>query len=407
MRIAYLVPEYPAVSHSFIRREIQALERQGFEIMRVSLRGWDEPLADEQDFRERERTRYVTREGTLGLSWAVVRMLFTRFPGFLRALALALKMSRGSDRALPRHMVYLAEACWLVPRLRDVQHVHAHFGTNAAEIAMLAHAMGGPRWSFTNHGSVDQDLARQIGLAEKIRRCAFAVAVSSFGQDQLSRAAGEDRSKVRLVHCGLEPAFHSAPVRPIPQAPRLVCIGRLLEAKGHLLLVEAAARLVARGTDLELVLVGDGDLRPKIEELAAARGLHGKVRITGWLGGERVREEILAARALVLASFDEGLPVVLMEAMALRRPVISTGLAGIPELVIPGENGWLVPAGDIDALVQAMQACLDASGGQLARMGEAARARVLERHDVDVEAAKLAALFRNAGQAGAAGDGRR
>ena len=126
------------------------------------------------------------------------------------------------------------------------------------------------------------------------------------------------------------------------------------------------------------------------------------MRITGWISSDQVREEILAARALVLPSFAEGLPVVIMEAMALRRPVISTYVAGIPELVRPGEHGWLVPAGDVDALAQAMQACLDAPADTLARMGEAAHARVLARHDVDTEAAKLAKLFRGAAEGASA-----
>ena len=124
-----------------------------------------------------------------------------------------------------------------------------------------------------------------------------------------------------------------------------------------------------------------------------ARGLAGHVRITGWLSGAQVRDEILAARALVLPSFAEGLPVVIMEAMALRRPVISTYVAGIPELVRAGENGWLFPAGDVHELTAAMLACLATTPPELARLGQAAHGRVLERHDIDTEAAKLARLF--------------
>ena len=133
---------------------------------------------------------------------------------------------------------------------------------------------------------------------------------------------------------------------------------------------------------------------PRFEALIARYGLTATVRITGWISSEQVRDEILAARALVLPSFAEGLPVVIMEAMALRRPVISTFVAGIPELVQPGEHGWLVPAGDVDALAQAMQACLDAPAETRARMGEAAYQRVLARHNVDTQSAKLTELFR-------------
>ena len=169
--------------------------------------------------------------------------------------------------------------------------------------------------------------------------------------------------------------------------------------------MEAAARLVSRGIPFELVLAGDGEMRNEVEALVAKHGLIRHVRITGWISSDQVREEILAARGLVLPSFAEGLPVVIMEAMALRRPVLATFVAGIPELVIPGENGWLFPAGDIDALTAAMQDILSRSTNELQVMGDAAYARVLERHSIDVEAAKLAGLFRQAASAsGAIGD---
>jgi glycosyltransferase involved in cell wall biosynthesis len=135
-------------------------------------------------------------------------------------------------------------------------------------------------------------------------------------------------------------------------------------------------------------------MRGELETLIARYGLGEQVRITGWISSDQVRDEILAARALVLPSFAEGLPVVIMEAMALRRPVISTYVAGIPELVEPAKHGWLVPAGDAGALANAIQDCLDKPQEIIAQMGDAARSRVLERHDVDTEAGKLAELFR-------------
>jgi glycosyltransferase involved in cell wall biosynthesis len=396
MRIAYLVNQYPKVSHSFIRREILALERRGIEVVRVALRGWDGELVDEEDERERRRTRYVLRQGAAALLLALIRMLLTRPRRLLRALALAWRMGRRAERPLPVHLIYLAEACCIEPWLRDadIQHLHAHFGTNAAEVAMLVHVLGGPRWSFTVHGPEEFDKAQIIGLADKVRRCTFVVAVSSYGRSQLYRFV-EHRHwrKVQVVHCGLEPAFHAARVKPTPATRRLVCVGRLCAQKGQLLLVEAAQRLAAKGTDFELVLAGDGELRVDIEALLTRYNLKARVRITGWITGEQVRDEILAARALVLPSFAEGLPVVIMEAMALQRPIISTFVAGIPELVNPGEHGWLVPSGDLEALAQAMQTCLDAPADILAHMGKAAHKRVLSRHSVDVAAAKLTKLF--------------
>ena len=259
---------------------------------------------------------------------------------------------------------------------------------------MLVHALGGPRWSFTVHGPEEFDKPQLIGLAEKIRDCAFVVAVSSYGRSQLYRyALHRHWPKVQVVHCGLDAAFGAAPTSVAPNSRRLLCVGRLTEQKGQMLLVDAACRLATEGVDFELVFAGDGKLRGEIEALVARHNLRSQVRITGWLSGDQVRDEILAARALVMPSFAEGLPVVIMEAMALRRPVISTYVAGIPELVVAGENGWLVPAGDVEALVQAMRGCLETPADVLRRMGAAAHERVFSLHNVDVEAAKLVKLF--------------
>lgn len=400
MKIAYLVNQYPKVSHSFIRREILALERQGFDVQRIAVRGWDGELVDAEDLRERDRTRYVLQDGMACLLMAGLRMLAASPVRFFQALGLALKMGRRADRPWPFHLIYLAEACRIVPWLRrfGARHLHAHFGTNSAEVAMLAAALGGPPYSFTVHGPEEFDKPEFLRIEEKVRRSAFVVAISSYGRSQLFRwIRYADWSKVHVVHCGLEPVFHAVPAVPIPAAPRVVCVGRLCEQKGQLLLVSAVSRLARKGVAIELVLAGDGEMRVELETLIARCKLQDKVRITGWISSDQVREEILSARALVLPSFAEGLPVVIMEAMALRRPVLSTYVAGIPELVRQGENGWLFPAGDVDALAAVLERFLVTPAAMLESMGEAGYQRVLERHSVDIEAAKLARLFR-AGQ---------
>jgi glycosyltransferase involved in cell wall biosynthesis len=275
--------------------------------------------------------------------------------------------------------------------------VHAHFGTNSAEVAMLVHALGGPPWSFTIHGPKEYDNVQLVGLADKIQRCSFVVAISSYGRSQLYRLVEHEHwAKVYVIHCGLEPAYFTTAVHPVPAARRLVCVGRLCEQKGQLLLIEAARRLATRGTAFELVLAGDGELRSEIETSIRRYKLQDRVRITGWISGAEVREQIQAARALVLPSFAEGLPIVIMEAMALRRPVISTFVAGIPELVQTGQHGWLVPAGDVEALANVMRDCLEMPDEMLVRMGEAAHKRVVERHNVDTEADKLGKIFETA-----------
>ena len=394
--VAYLVNQYPKVSHSFIRREILALERLGVAVQRIALHGWDAEVVDDEDALERSRTRYVLQQGLKGLLAPTLRALVAAPARFCKALWLALHMGWRADRPLPYHLVYLAEACSVLRWLQasGARHLHAHFGTNSAEVAMLVSALGGPPYSFTVHGPEEFDKPQALGLGEKVRRAAFTVAISSYGRSQLYRwVAHTEWPKIEVVHCGLDKAFHSVDATAPPATPRLVCVGRLCEQKGQLLLVEAAHQVVRQGVPLELVLAGDGEMRAEIERLVDARGLRAQVRITGWLSGAQVRDEIVAARALVLPSFAEGLPVVIMEAMALRRPVISTFVAGIPELVRAGESGWLFPAGDVGELATAMLACLAAPPEELARMANAAYARVLARHDIDTEAAKLARLF--------------
>ncbi|WP_338523238.1 glycosyltransferase family 4 protein [Pseudomonas batumici] len=400
MRIAYLINQYPKVSHSFIRREILALERQGFVVQRIALRGWDAELVDAEDVSERSKTFYVLQGGVKELLVPVLQVLRARPQRFFSALWLALRMGRHADRPWPYHLVYLSEACRLLFWLQafGAEHVHAHFGTNSTEVVMLANALGGPAYSFTVHGPEEFDKPQFIHLGEKVRRAAFVAAVSSYGRSQLFRwVAHAHWARVKVVHCGLERAFHDVPAVAVPPVPRLVCVGRLCEQKGQLLLLEAARILAAQAVVFEIVLAGDGEIRAQIEALIALHGLQAQVRITGWISSEQVRAEILAARALVLPSFAEGLPVVIMEAMALRRPVLTTYVAGIPELVRQGENGWLFPAGAVDELAAVLADCLAQPVEVLQRMGEAAYQRVLERHDIDTEAAKLANLFRAQG----------
>jgi glycosyltransferase involved in cell wall biosynthesis len=402
LRVAYLVNQYPKVSHTFIRREILALEGLGIAVDRYAIRGWSEPVADPADRAERGKTRYLLGDGLGALVADVLRTFAVAPARFVRAMTAAFGLARRADRSLPYHLVYLAQACrlraWL--EVSGATHLHAHFGTNAAEVALLAHMLGGPPYSFTVHGPEEFDRPAALHLREKIAHAAFVVAISSFGRSQILRwADSADWPRVEVVHCGLDETFLASDITAPAAGTRLVCVGRICEQKGQLLLIEAVAQLVAAGVPVELVLAGDGEMRAEVEAAIARHGIGAQVRITGWIGSEQVRAEIVSARALVLPSFAEGLPVVIMEAMALKRPVVSTYVAGIPELIRSGAEGWLVPAGDVSALVTGMRTCLEAGSETLARLGAAARERVVARHDANREAAKLARLFARSGSA--------
>ena len=223
---------------------------------------------------------------------------------------------------------------------------------------------------------------------------AFVVAITDFCAAQLRRwASVEDWPKIHVVRCTVGDDFFSA-VQPIdPMSRTFVSVGRLCPQKGQLLLIDALARVVRGGVDARLVLVGDGELRPLVERRIAEADLGGHVEITGYASEAEVRRHILAARALVLPSFAEGLPMVIMEAFALGRPVVSTYIAGIPELVRTGENGWLVPAGNTEQLAEAMLAVLEAPAQKLDAMGEAGRQQVIQRHNTSIEAQELERLL--------------
>jgi glycosyltransferase involved in cell wall biosynthesis len=302
-----------------------------------------------------------------------------------------------SERGVLPHLAYHAEACVLLRRMRaeGVGHLHAHFATNATTIALLARELGGPPYSFTIHGPHDLTAGPLLALDRKARGAKFVAAVSHHTRGQLLRyASPEDWTRIRIVRCGLDGPFLSQPSAPLPSARRILCVARFDPEKGHLVLLEAAARLVAEGLDFRIELIGDGVLRPEIERSIERLGLSRHVELLGWKKSLEVRDRLLASRVFVLPSLAEGLPVVLMEALALERPVISTYVAGIPELVVDGENGWLVPASSVEDLACALRAALLAPDETLARMGARGRERVLAQHDVDREAEKLAELFR-------------
>lgn len=402
MKIAYLVNTYPRPSHTFIRREVQALERRGFSIHRFAMRSERTGLVDPADLAEDDRTEHVLHmpKGRLiatALRWMLAHPLrsATAWAAALRCGALGVGGTAGTGGRL-RHLVYMVEAAYIAKRCTQLEigHLHAHFGTNSTTVAMLAHLLGGPRYSFTVHGPEEFDAPVALALGEKMQHAAFTVAISSFGRSQLYRwAALADWKKLNVVHCGIEPEKFPNPSALPSGGPHLVAIGRLSEQKGFSLLIKAVSLSVAAHPNLHLTLVGDGPMRPEIEALTTANDLSRHITLAGWQDETGVKHALAAAQALILPSFAEGLPMVVMEAMAAGRPVICTAIAGVPELVVAGETGWILPAGDATALAHAISALACTPPDVLATMGIAARIRVLERHDIDIEAAKLAALI--------------
>jgi colanic acid/amylovoran biosynthesis glycosyltransferase len=400
MKLAYVVNTYPRPSHSFIRREIRALEAAGHTVQRIAMRADAAPLVDPDDRDEASRTFRVLDQGGAALAAAALACALRHPARMVRALLLAWAGGQAGQGRVPgtggrlRHLIYLAEAAVVARRAQGADHIHAHFGTNSATVAMLAGVLAGLPYSFTVHGPEEFDAPRALALGLKARHAAFTVAISSFGRSQLMRWTGaQDWPRLHVVPCGIDPARFARPAPLPPGSGRMVAVGRFSEQKGMLLLVQALALAVPRAPGLHLTLVGDGELRGAIEAEIARHGLAAHVRLTGWLDEAGVRAALAGAHALVLPSFAEGLPMVVMEAMAAARLVLTPAIAGVPELVVPGETGWLVPAGDGAALADAMVALAEAPQERLSAMGAAGRARVLVRHDITASAATLAGLF--------------
>ena len=401
LSLGYLVNTYPRASHSFIRREILALERQGMTVQRFAMRSDRAGLVDAADLAEDDKTHHVLTAGLAPILTHAANWMIRHPAQTYRAFTLAMQCGKRGAGGVPgtggrlRHLIYLVEAACLARLATDrgITHIHAHFGTNSTTVAMLTHVLGGPAFSFTAHGPEEFDAPMALCLDLKIARAAFVVAVSSFGRSQLSRWTPPDNwPKLLIVHCGIEPEQFDQPA-PLPTSgPRLVAIGRMAGQKGFVLLIEAMAIAVKAIPTLHLTLVGDGELRAEIEAAIARNTLGRHITLTGWLPEPQVRDALARSTALILPSFAEGLPVVVMEAMAAARPIIATAIAGVPELVTP-DTGWLVPAGNADALAGAIQTLAQTPLATLTQMGMAARTRVLARHDINTEAAKLRALF--------------
>jgi glycosyltransferase involved in cell wall biosynthesis len=397
LRIAVFTNAYPTISHTFIRNEIVALERQGIEVTRITIRAGPAGVVEEADRLEAARTLALMAGGGLRLAGSVAAR-FLKAPGrFLSALRLTLsEPQRAAGRW--RSLAYFVQACRLAEMMEQVgvTHVHAHFGTNPAAIARLAGKLGDLTYSMTVHGPDEFDAPAALYLRAKIADARLVAAISDYGRSQLMRwARPTDWPRIRVVRCGVASTFHEGEADDGGlRSATLVCVARLSAQKGLPLLLDAAA-LLARDRTFALRIVGDGELRAELTARIAALGLSDHVRLLGWQGVAEVRRELLAARALVLPSFAEGLPIVLMEAMALGRPVIATAIAGIPELV-DDRVGWLVRAGSAGALADAMRRALDAPPGVLAGMAALGRERVGRDHDVDRNARRLATLLREA-----------
>jgi len=390
-RIAYLVSQYPAISHTFILREIRGLRALGFDVRVASIRGPDRPFeqlsAEEQD--EQRATFYIKPAGFAAALAANARMFLRRPLSYASALAYALRLSGAA-----KNLLYFAEAAvfadWI--RAERLQHVHMHFTTT---VGLLARRVWPMRTSATIHGSDEFIDPQGFHLAQKVQAFDLVCAISEYGRSQLMRFSDSRHwSKLRVARLGVDVEVYAPrPFRYNPATFEILTVGRLAPVKGLHVLLGAFARLIAQNRNARLRIAGDGPERASLESEATRRGLGDNVVFEGWRSPDQLRALYSQADVFALASFAEGIPVVLMEAMAMEIPCVATWVAGIPELIRHEVDGLLVPpAGEVE-LACALARLIDDSDLRL-RLGKSARRRVIEDYDLNRNTAVLADLLR-------------
>ena len=398
-RIAYLTSRFPAVSHTFILREVEALRDMGFEICTCSIRRpGPEELQGAAEQAAAGCTFYVLSAARN--PWTLLAaqaQLLTRPKRYFSALWLALKTGSPGLRALVYQLFYFAEATILARHLQqqNVRHLHNHFADVSANVAMLTAELADIPFSYTLHGPIVLYEPKRWRLDAKTARARFVACISHFARSQAMYFSDPEHwPKLRIVHCGVTPELYDRPATSKEAGTHMVFVGRLAPIKGVRVLLEAFETARQTRPDLTLSLVGDGDDRAHLEKVAAPLG--SSVRFLGYRSQDEVADILANADALVLPSFAEGLPVVLMEALAAGKPVVCTQVAGVSELVEDGVNGYLVPAGDAESLADRIGRISD-DPGRSRRMGEAGRTKVKEEFNVRKEAARIAALFQGTG----------
>lgn len=395
MKIAYLISLYPAMSHTFILREVFALRARGVVLDTFSVRqAQPKDILGPEAEAEAQRTRHLLPAVPGSYLRALLWALTTRPTRLCSILwdGVAHKGLGLRDRVM--WLIYGVEAVqlahWIVQG--GYTHLHCHFGNPGSNTAWLAARLAGVPFSMTLHG-IDMDEPERFRLPEKIADATFTACISQFGKAKMMYVTPPSEwARIRVVRCGLQGLPEPTPAPP-GDSGKLVCVARLSVEKGHLILFEALAALRDEGVNFSCTLVGDGPMRAELEARVAALDLSDRIIFAGAQPPAQVAGFYAAADAAVLASFGEGIPLVLMEAMAHGRPVVSTRVGGIPELVEPGVTGLLVAPGSVREMTTALRTILRDPASARA-MGERGREAVLQRFSIDVAAERLEQLFR-------------
>jgi colanic acid/amylovoran biosynthesis glycosyltransferase len=401
VKIGYVVKRYPRYSETFIVNEILAHEAAGVELEIFSVLPPEDGHFQDVISRVRAPVTYLPSKGLkVAEFWSVLEQAGEIFPdGWL-----SLEAARGEDVRYVYQAVVLAREA----RLRAISHLHAHFATAATTVARLAARFAGLPYTFTAHAKdIFHESVRPADLRRKLADAAVAVTVSDYNIAYLRESYGPAARHVRRIYNGLD--LERFPYRsPRERPPRIVGVGRLVEKKGFVDLIEACAILADEGRRFTCRIVGAGEQEVELRARIAGLGLEDRVELLGPRPqSELVRlvqgAAVLAAPCVVGADGNrDGLPTVLLEAMALGTPCVSTDVTGIPEVIRDRETGLMVPQRDPAALAGSIGRLLEEPDLRV-RLAERARRLVEEEFDVNHNAAQLREVFQTAGTAHYAG----
>ena len=397
-KVAYLASEYPGISHTFILREIQALREQGLTVETASIRQPTSlekmPAAEREEAAQSIYIKSTPLLQVVAMHWLLLR---TGPVAYLKMLHATWRVYRDGVRNLVKAVGYLAEAGILLDWMhrQKLRHLHVHFANPAATVAMLAASYETIEYSLSIHGpdvfyNVDKNL-----LPQKIAGARFVRCISHYCRSQVLRLVPSSLwDRCQVVRCGIDPVAFSPRPDPDNSVTELLCLGRLVPAKGQHVLLQACGLLKQRGTAFHLTLVGDGEDRLSLQAQVQSLALEQEIDFAGAVGSDQVHSFYDRADLFVLASFAEGVPVVLMEAMAKEVASVSTRITGIPELIEDGRDGVLVAPADALELADNLQQLIDDSALRK-QLGAAGRVRVINDYDLKTNSRALSDLFKS------------
>ncbi len=397
MRVAYLISKYPAVSHTFILREVVGMREKGIAIEVASINAGPSPVhltALEQA--EAAQTFYIKAQGPIGALKALAWCVFARPAAAWSGLVAAVRAGATNPARMALWLFYLLEAAILVRWMhkRNLSHVHVHFASQAASVALLASYFAPITLSMTVHGPDEFYDVPGSFLAQKVARASFVVCISHFAQSQMMKVSRHSEwAKFEVARLGVDTSrFQARSAARQAGVFEIVCVGRLVETKGQHILISAVHRLLETGRRVHLTLVGDGPDRASLQERVKGAKLDDSISFAGSVNQDHIQSYYRAADIFALASFAEGIPVVLMEAMAMELPCVATHINGIPELIRDGVDGLLVAPSDVDGLVSALGRLLDdeALRGEL---GTGGRMRIQQAYEAAPSSQRLSEIF--------------